>query len=78
MGVSFRGHLVGLVARCSLVFNPGSSCDLHSSVLVELRREAEIKRKATDTVFVVVREGWGEFLVCFLSQRFILWNSDRA
>lgn len=50
----------------------GSSCNLHSSVLVELRREAEIKRKATNTVFVVVREGWGEFLVCFLNRRFIM------
>lgn len=50
----------------------GSSCNLHSSVLVELRREAEINRKATNTVFVVVREGWGEFLICFLNRRFIM------
>lgn len=65
--------MVGLVARCSLsFFSLGSSCDLHGSVLVELRREAEIKRKAANTIFVVVWGGRGEFFVSFLKQLFIM------
>lgn len=65
--------MVGLVAHCSLsFFSLGSSCDLHGSVLVELRREAEIKRKAGNTIFVVVWGGRGEFFVSFLNQLFIM------
>lgn len=66
--------MVGLVARCSLsFFSLGSSCDLHGSVLVELRREAEIKRKAANTIFVVVWGGRGEIL-CFFSKSVIYYG----
>lgn len=61
-----------LLVVLSHFFSLGSSCDLHRSVLVELRREAEIKRKAANAIFVVVWGGRGEFFVSFLNQLFIM------